>query len=170
MITLAGTLNPTLTDYYEKPQLGADAERVTEFVALARTYPNARLVFSGDSGFVAPDRISEAEVMKRFLVGQGIDPARVSFESRSRNTYESAIFGYALFQPKVGETWLLITSAAHMPRAYGTFKKNGWEIIPYPVSYMAGPTFSFREGGYGLILTAIHEWVGIVSYRVSGRM
>jgi uncharacterized SAM-binding protein YcdF (DUF218 family) len=170
IISLAGALNPALTQAYERPQMGADAERITEFVALARAHPTARLVFAGDTGFVSPQSINEAEVMKRFLVGQGIDPGRVVFESNSRNTHESALATYELIQPGPGEAWLLITSAFHMPRAYGAFRKTGWNVIPYPVSYTARPTFSFDEGGYGLLALAIHEWVGLAVYRMTGRI
>ena len=170
IITLAGALDPTLTQEYGRPQLNGDAERVTEFVALARTYPEAKLVFAGDSGFLAPERINEAEVMRRFLLGQGFDPARVTFESKSRNTHESAAYTYALLQPKPGESWLLITSAFHMSRAYATFRKSGWDIIAYPVSYRLPPTFSFNERGYGLIRLAVHEWLGIAVYQLTNRM
>jgi uncharacterized SAM-binding protein YcdF (DUF218 family) len=38
-----------------------------------------------------------------------------------------------LAAPKPGERWLLVTSAYHMPRAVGLFRKVGFAVEPYPV-------------------------------------
>jgi uncharacterized SAM-binding protein YcdF (DUF218 family) len=35
--------------------------------------------------------------------------------------------------PKCGERWVLVTSAYHMPRSIGIFRKVGFEVEPYPV-------------------------------------
>lgn len=170
IITLAGAFSLPLTADHGKPQVGAAAERLTEFVALARRYPDARLAYVGDSGYMGLNPVSEAEAMRRFLSDQGMDPGRVVFEGKSRTTYESALHGLELLKPKPGETWLLITSAVHMPRALGTFRKSGWIVVPYPVSYMARAAFHFDEGDYPMLSTAIKEWAGIAAYRAMGRM
>jgi uncharacterized SAM-binding protein YcdF (DUF218 family) len=36
-------------------------------------------------------------------------------------------------QPKPGERWLLVTSAAHMPRAIGCFRRAGFAVEACPV-------------------------------------
>ena len=38
-------------------------------------------------------------------------------------------------QPQPGETWLLVTSASHMPRSVGVFRQIGWEVVPWPVDH-----------------------------------
>jgi uncharacterized SAM-binding protein YcdF (DUF218 family) len=56
-----------------------------------------------------------------------------------------------------------------MPRSYGTFRNAGWEVIPYPVAYLATPSFTVEQS-YGTLAAAIHEWAGIAVYRLTGRM
>ncbi|NJO56672.1 MAG: YdcF family protein, partial [Rhodospirillales bacterium] len=56
-------------------------------------------------------------------------------ETRSRNTYENARFTREIIEPAPAETWLLVTSAYHMPRAIGVFHTVGWDVLPYPVDY-----------------------------------
>ncbi len=77
-------------------------------------------------------------------------------------------------RPKAGETWLLVTSARHMPRAVGAFRKVKWPVVPYPVDYVTTgeaslrPGFNFAGGLAGLS-ESIREWVGLVAYAMQGR-
>jgi uncharacterized SAM-binding protein YcdF (DUF218 family) len=105
---------------------------------------------------------------------QGVDGARLLFEGESRNTAENAALSKALAKPAAGETWILVTSASHMPRAVGTFCKAGWPVIPYPVDHgtergnllrmqadLAGNLLGFSNG--------LREWVGLAAYYATGR-
>jgi hypothetical protein len=83
-------------------------------------------VFSGGSGALIYDEGAEAPFALRMLENLGIPRARILLEDRSRNTVENAIFSKALVQPKPGERWLLVTSAHHLPRAIGVFRKMGF--------------------------------------------
>ena len=56
--------------------------------------------------------------------------ARRCWKTRSRNTVENAVFTKALVQPKPGERWLLVTSAQHMPRAIGCFRRSDFRSRP----------------------------------------
>jgi uncharacterized SAM-binding protein YcdF (DUF218 family) len=166
IVLLGGATDPDLTKAYLKPQLNSEAERLTEFMVLARRYPESRLVITG--GSPRPDSGSDADVSRQFLDAQQFDTTKVLFERTSRTTYESAVKTYELVKPAANETWVLITSASHMPRGYGVFRKLGWNMIPYPVSYTVGP-----HGGpalAGTLDSAVHEWLGIAAYRMTGRM
>ena len=60
-----------------------------------------------------------------------------------------------------------------MPRALAVFRKAGWDPIPYPVSYRASPDYHFSWSGdrdYLTLSIAIREWVGIVMYRLAGKL
>ena len=59
-------------------------------------------------------------------------------ERNSRNTLENAEFSKAMAAPKAGERWLLVTSAFHMPRSVGLFRKAGFDVEPYPVDWRLG--------------------------------
>ena len=79
-----------------------------------------------------------------------------------------------LAAPKPGETWLLVTSASHMPRALAVFQKAGWTITAYPTTYKTMPSGwpvdfdAIRR--FRLLDEAIHEWIGIAIYRLTGRL
>ena len=104
----------------------------------------------------------------------GLEPPRLVFEARARDTCENARLTRALMQPRPGEHWLLVTTAMHLPRAMACFRAVGWEVIPYAADRRgsAGPleTSSFRVGdNLALADEALHEWLGLVYYRLSGR-
>ena len=60
---------------------------------------------------------------------------RIELEGKSRNTAENATFSKALANPKPGERWLLVTSAHHMPRSVGCFRRAGFAVEAYPVDW-----------------------------------
>jgi uncharacterized SAM-binding protein YcdF (DUF218 family) len=129
--------------------LGGGVERMREASRLARRYPHLRV-------FVSGPRSIDLE-----WLGRDIDPARVVIETQSRNTHENAVFAKAALRPKQGERWLLVTSAPHMPRAMGTFRRNSFLVEPWPVYD--------RWESKPLYVVAEHEWVGLVAYRLLGR-
>jgi uncharacterized SAM-binding protein YcdF (DUF218 family) len=175
IVLLGGAQRPLLSARYRQPALNAAAETLTSFTALARRYPQARLVFTGGSGDITNQRESEANTVRMFLREQGLDPARVMYEERSRNTYENAVLSLPLAQPKAGERWIMIAAAASMPRAMGVFRKAGWVVTPYPADYNS---FHWRDFSFSLNLRdrlgnlslALHEWVGLAVYLWTGKL
>lgn len=157
------------------PAYANAGERAIAFGALARKYPDARLVFSGGNGKGNSETLTEARMTMIALPELGIAPERVEFESRSRNTAENALFSKELLKPRPGERWLLVTSAFHMPRAVGCFRKVGFDVIPYPVDFRTiGPdqlneTFSRTASGLDVADVSLKEWVGLVAYYLSGK-
>lgn len=99
---------------------------------------------------------------------------RLILEERSRNTRENARFSAELANPKPGERWLLVTSAWHMPRAVGCFRRAGFPVTAYPVDYRtAGPRDATRFNTFasdGLLEfdLAVKEWIGLVAYKLAG--
>lgn len=173
IIVLGGAVNQTITQARHQPSFNGSAERMTEFVALARLHPEARLVFSGGSALIFDTELKEAPVARAFFASMGMDVARIVFEDSSRNTYENALYTRDVMKPLPGETWVLITSAFHMPRAYGCFSRVGWKVLPYPVDYVTtgrydlSPGFSLL-GGLSSLEFGIHEWLGMIVYRLLG--
>lgn len=172
IVVLGGSVNQQVTKDRGQVSLNSAAERLTTMIELGRRHPEARLVFTGGSGSIVHPDLKEAPVVEDFLKSQGFDVARVVFEDRSRNTWENAAFTRALIDPKPDETWLLVTSAAHMPRSVGAFRAAGWRIVPYPVDYLTGARkwgvrFSL-EAGLRSGCAALHEWIGMAYYRLRG--
>ncbi|MDD3029706.1 MAG: YdcF family protein [Alphaproteobacteria bacterium] len=175
IIVLGGDEQAALSQKRQQPIALDSVRRYVMFARLAKQYPSAKLVFSGGSGkLFAKKGISESSVARDFFSDLGLDPSRIAFEKESRNTYENAMFSAKQIKPKASETWLLVTSAWHMPRAMACFRKADW-----PVS--AAPTGFFTSGDYSLLpdvnflkqlhhLTmALHEYVGLVAYWLMGR-
>ena len=153
--------------------LGSYADRVTAFVELARRYPDAKLVFTGGSGFLLDQVHREADFIGPLLETLGVDPGRILLDRDARNTHENAGNAWTLAQPQPGEVWLLVTSAFHMPRSVGAFRRAGWTITAYPVDYVTGTNVSFRlgldfAGGLSLTSFAVREWVGLLAYWLFG--
>lgn len=171
VILLGGEINAARTLATGQPVMGR-AARLLAFAELSRRFPAARLVFTGGSGRLF-DSTSEAAAMPIALRAAGVDPARVTFEGKSRNTHENAVLTRDLVGPRPDETWLLITSASHMPRAVGVFRKAGWPIVPYPVEFHTAPAlawdFGFTfDGGFHDLAVPIKEWAGLLAYRALG--
>ncbi len=174
IIVLGGTINQFLTRERGQPALTEGAERLTEFVALARAHPRARLVFTGGSGSLVRQDVKEADAARLFFQQMGLDTKRVVFEDGSRNTLENAVYSKALVKPRDGERWVLITSAKHMPRSVGVFRKAGWSLIPYPVDFQTGWPSRYALGlnmvaGLGSFQVGLREWMGLAAYRLMGR-
>lgn len=174
VIVLGGAVEQLLTERRGIPALNGAAERMTEAVALARRHPEARILFTGGQGTVVTGEQTEADVARQLWASLGLEGERVIFESESRNTWENAVFSHRVAQPKPGERWLLVTSASHMVRAMGCFRRAGWEVMAWPVNYSTSPggagwfdpPFSFR---LGQAEWAVREYVGLMAYRLLGR-
>ena len=176
IIVLGGSIDPDLSMAHKVPVVRSAGDRIVVTAALARRYPNARIVFSGGSANLISDQAKEADYAREVFASLGIDPSRVTIERQSRNTYENAAFSKQLAAPKPGERWLLITSAFHMPRAMGLFRKVGFAVEACPVDWRAGTSaaemfwFSGTAGdGFGRTDLAVREWIGLLAYRLEGR-
>ncbi len=175
IIVLGGALNPSITRARGQPTVNGNTERLLAFVELAGRYPEARLVFTGGSGSIFQQEFKEADVARQVFRQVGLDLDRVVFERASRNTYENATLSRDMVRPGPDEVWLLVTSARHMPRAWGAFEKANWPTIPYPVDYTTKGGYRFALGlnfGAGLnsLSSGLRGWIGLMYYYVTGRI
>ena len=173
IVMLGGAIDDLTSRDRRTPTLTGAANRVTSFVILARRYPRARLVFTGGSGDLQQGIANEAEYMRILLDELGLPPGRVVFEDRSRTTWENAVYSFALAAPRPGERWVLLTSASHMPRAVGVFRRAGWTVLPWPVGYQSRDRITGYAASLGQKLAvldwAAHEWLGLLGYDLAGR-
>jgi uncharacterized SAM-binding protein YcdF (DUF218 family) len=98
----------------------------------------------------------------------------LKIEQTSRNTYENAVFSADLLHPDPSQKWLLVTSAWHMPRAMGCFRKAGWNVYAAPTGYFTPGDFSLRFHPdfieqMSRLTIALHEYVGLAAYYMMGR-
>jgi uncharacterized SAM-binding protein YcdF (DUF218 family) len=176
IIVLGGAEETGITRHWGGAQLNDAGERLTEAAALALRFPQARLVFTGGSARVGREEdTTDPSLMVRDLwLGLGITPDRIVLEQASRNTTENATLTRDLVQPKPEETWVLVTSAFHMPRAHQTFARQGWDVVAWPVDFRSGDLADGRgiwrldRNLQGLNL-ALREYLGTLVYRVMGK-
>ncbi len=174
IIILSGAFNAKNSAFRGTPVLNQYAGRFTKFIELAKLHPQAKLLFSGGAVFPLHNNVTESDIGRWFFAEQGLDTSRILFEDRSRNTHENIIFSKQLAQPQPGEHWVLVTSAAHMARSVGLFRKNGWNVTPYPAGYvtmpfvepLSAPDFA---GRLERVDDAVKEWLGLIAYYFLGR-
>jgi len=171
IIVIGGAISDTMFDAYPASGFNPAFGRLYEAARLAKLYPQARLLDVGGSTAAAPIR-PEADQAADALVALGVPRERIEIERKSRNTYENAVDAAALARPKPGETYVLVTSAFHMPRAFGCFRAAGFAVVADPVDYhsigQTSPGFDVT-GGLETLDAAVHEYFGLVSYRWLGR-
>jgi uncharacterized SAM-binding protein YcdF (DUF218 family) len=174
IIVLGGALDEARSEARGGSVLTGDGGRLTAGLELARRYPDARLVFTGGAANWSGEEISEAVGVRRFWLALGAQERQMVFETRSRNTWENALFTRDQLQPGPDETWLLVTSAWHMPRAVGIFRRVGLNVTPYPVAYR---TFGDRRDWFisgmpekvAMLDFAVREYIGLLAYRLTGK-
>ena len=174
IIVLGGGLDPELTAARGTPATGG--ARIVVAAELAYRYPKARLVYVGGNASLRAVNLSEAAAAEGIFKNLGIREDRVQLEPNSRNTEENVRFSVQLVDPKPGERWLLVTSAFHVPRAMGLFRKAGMTLDPYPVDWRTrgwSDVYKLQTdwiAGLDLTDTAAHEWLGLIAYRLTGKI
>ena len=140
---------------------------------LARRFPNAKFVFSGVVSDNPRQQDAELASAQSAFLAMGLAPGRVLYERTSLDTGQNLVNSMKLVRPKPGETWVLVTSAVHMPRAMAIARKLGWKMVPWPSDYISTRGLSLHidspADGLPEIDNALHEWVGLVAYRLTGR-
>jgi uncharacterized SAM-binding protein YcdF (DUF218 family) len=161
------------------PAVNEAGERILETVVLARKFPEAKIAFSGGDAGILYRADSEGVGAAALLSDMGVARDRLILEAGSRDTYENAVYLKAELS-KLGlvgpdKRWVMITSAYHMPRAMGAFRRAGFDVEPWPVDYRtrgsADLTRPFDKVSEGLrrVDVSAKEWVGLLAYWLAGR-
>ena len=136
-----------------------------------------KIIFTGGSGSIEFANSFEGVYVKKYLQSINIPDSALVIESKSKNTYENAIFTKKMMDSlNMKGNYLLVTSAYHMPRSIAVFKKAGFtNLTPYITNKVSGKRrFSFDhlfipsvDALFSLNLL-IHEWIGFVIYKLKG--
>jgi len=169
-----GTESGLVSQAHAHPLVNDAAERMTAAVALLQRHPHLKLVYTGGEGALLSTGPSEAERARGFFESLGATGPRMRYEAVSRNTYENAVLTARLEGVDITQRWLLVTSAWHMPRSMGTFVKAGWNVTAYPVDFRTAPVSPWTDyaltAGIHHWQIALHEYLGLLSYRITGRL
>lgn len=173
VIVLGGSERADLSLHWQQAQFNQAAERMMAIPVLAKRYPQAEIVFSGGSGSLLHSKDIATQSTYQWFVDQGV-AERVVWEKKSRNTHENAVLSEKLLKGVPKGSWLLVTSAFHMPRSIGVFRARGWDVIAYPVDFNSKTSDGLRlDPKYWMHVRDLNftlkEWIGLVVYYLSGK-
>jgi uncharacterized SAM-binding protein YcdF (DUF218 family) len=156
-----------------EPVLGEGTYTRCRYAAwLYRNGPALPILVTG----IAPHFGSVAQVMKRELEGEGVPAGMIWTEDESTSTFENAAFSARILRRQRAGSILLVTEAYHMRRAELSFRKQGLTVIPAPCAFR---TYRFRWKIAEVFPNAtairenddaLHEWIGLLWYRIRGRI
>lgn len=173
IIVLGGGENAELTSLHRMPQFGDGSERLMAVPALMLRYPQLKVIFTGGSSSISRPDYRGGDVAQQWLAGQGLS-ARLIVERDARNTFQNGLYTREIIEEMEMAPegkWLLITSAFHIPRSVGVFRKLGIEVIPYPVDYRVAEN-RFRinlNANMSELNIAVREWIGLAAYHLTDK-
>lgn len=172
VIVLGGAVGTKWVAGRTEEVLSDAADRIRYAAKLARANPGAPVLVSGGQVFARADARNEAETMADMLVELGVERQRIVAETSSRTTAENADYVRRQAGDRTG-SWLLVTSAYHMPRSIGAFREAGLDVIAAPTDWQIDERGAFllvsASDRLGKLDTAIREYLGLLAYRLSGR-
>jgi len=173
IIVLGGAVEWRVSKARGQLAVNEAAERLMAAAALAQRYPQATLVFTGLFAETAPQEFRPQATPQSFFSGPAFANRRIIYLGAARSTFEDALLSQQALSPQAGQTWLLVTSAMHMPRAIGTFQTLSWRVLPYPVDYRTAglepsPTLNII-GELAAFDQVVREWGAIFIYHLLGR-
>lgn len=175
IIILGGFLNNT-TKARPHPAFAHSADRLLQGFRLYRAGKAPLiLITSGTVPMFGVGTQAESEAARTILEEWGVPESAILVETRSQSTHENAVFTSQMLAARGIHRGLLVTSASHMPRAYGCFRKAGMDVVPCPADYLTGwaaPDLPFRflpnSEALNETAAAFHEYMGLFLYRLRG--
>jgi len=157
-------------------ELNEAGDRLVAGLDLLRTKRCKYLILSGGDGSLYNTGINEAAEVLQYLSDYGYDTSKIIIEPNSKNTFENAKNTKKLITKN--SKIVLITSAFHMQRSMGCFKKQGLYPTPFPVDYLIdgsnkiSPESLLIPDGMAFEKWEIlvKEWVGLFAYKISGKI
>jgi uncharacterized SAM-binding protein YcdF (DUF218 family) len=169
-IVLSGQVDADASRVSGETELQDSVDRVLRGLELWRAGRVRRLILSGGPGTAVPGDPSEAERLRDALVRWGVPAAAIVVDPQSRNTRENAIASARIVSEHRFRSIVLVTSAAHVPRALGCFRAVGLHPDVLPVDRRAGAGGSLlpRASALAQSTAALRELAGRIAYRIAG--
>lgn len=134
--------------------------RIVEGIRILRQLPEARLITSGPG---AVGYTTHAATLARVATEFGIARERIILTETGRDTEEESQNVRAL----VGDTPLaLVTTAWHLPRATGLFRRAGMDVLPCPTDHLARPGSRFSWGDLDWDIASLERSTAAVRERL----
>jgi uncharacterized SAM-binding protein YcdF (DUF218 family) len=178
VIVLGGAVDNESTIAAGGAEFNSAADRFIGMLKLMKTYPEAKIIYSGGPGSPKYPDFKEADYIKHAVADIGLDAARVVVENQARNTAENVAYTKSVFSNPPGQSWLIVTSAYHLPRALSLFREAGaasqTHFYPYATDFITGQRVHFQftfdlPGNLGKLDTAVKEYAALGMNKLLGR-
>ena len=164
IVVLGGSYSPDPRIDLDSRLSEETIERLLEAVRICDKVAGCKLILSGGPP-------PQAQALSKIALSLGVSQQDMILEENSHNTEQEALF----IKPIVGlQPFFLVTSASHMPRAMGLFRKLGMHPIAAPTDYLAkwNPALTQDDlypGYYGFYEAerAVYEYLGITWERLN---
>lgn len=143
-------------------------------VTAVRLYKRLGLPIIVTGGRVFGDgAVSEAPVVKRFLVDLGVPESIITEEDRARNTAQNARLTAAICHQQGYSRPILLTAAYHLKRARMAFDATGMTVTPFPAYFLGSGDHAYtwyhllpRAAALYTSANALYEYIGGLYYRM----
>ncbi len=176
LVVLGGGMDSEVNSARGGWEFNRSGDRFVETLRLALKHPEAKIVIAAGPAALAMEQSRKPMRRSASFLPSASRPERLVLDDKSRNTEENAQFAKALAGGTAGQTWLLVTSAFHMPRSVGLFRAADFAVIPWPADYLASGAEGFRfkpdQSTENAAVTnlALREWTGLLGYRLTGKI
>lgn len=174
LVLLGGAVGPPLPPRLEI-EFHEAIDRVYKTAELYRKNKVETVIVTAGNQPWSESSWAEADLIRDLLVDWGVSSDSIMLEGSSRNTHENVVYSRNIINAIGCVDTLLVTSAAHMPRAVAAFKSVNVKVIPVPVDFRAVnqsriTPMSFLPAAQALAMTseAIREWIGRIVYSWQG--
>jgi uncharacterized SAM-binding protein YcdF (DUF218 family) len=175
-IVLTGTTT-TPDQPNDRVYFARGADRVTHTVQLYKQGVIKKVLISGGTGRLVNIHDPEADKYKAAMIMMGVSANDIILENQTRNTAESAKAVKVMLDSMNIDVkdCMLITSAFHMRRSLGCYRKAGLDIDNFTTDFYSHPRAFYIDG---LLLPQydalqiwnklVKEWVGYIAYKLAG--
>ena len=158
----------------EKGELSSHSlERLVKGYKVQRNL-KTKIVYTGGVA-VGQQSISEADIAAKWLEDMGVASEKIIKEDKARTTYENGVYIKKWMEKSETKNIYLVSSAVHMPRSAAVFDKLNIDFIPVISSYLYNHKLSWLDylpnrSALNANLAAVHEWLGLIWYKINGRI
>ncbi len=176
IIVLGGGFDSKISTIYNTYELSAAGDRLIAGLELLKRFPKVPLIYSGGSAAIDGKTEPEANSARKMVEALYGNDLPVIYETKARNTWENATLTSQIANEISSDgKWLLVTSAFHMPRSMGCFRKAGMNVVAWPADYRSeyqGNFWLTFKSGKQIIKSqiAIKEAIGLIAYHFLGRL
>jgi uncharacterized SAM-binding protein YcdF (DUF218 family) len=175
IVLLTGSPQPPIPPRHYV-EAGAAADRMLHAVRLLKQGKAPVLVITGTCASCIGKRTDTEASLTKQLISElcSAKDEQIVLEEQARTTREHGIYCKKLFEDHHwAKSVILVTSAYHMPRSVAIFKKQGFTVFPAPTDFHFDNTiiksvydFFPTSTALDLSTTALHEYYGMIGYRI----